>query len=404
LQWPPLLTLTSNEESPTLYGQVYARGLTDTHRTAAAPGLRVEIGYGPYDDDPRSPQNLWLWSDQTSYHKNAGLGQNNQEYQATLRLAAPGLYRYTFRYAVEGGPWVYGERADALHKASIQGHTPEAFGSLAVIQKGATLRAASLNLHGLIDQPERRFAAIARGFRSEQVDLIALQEVCLSPEGFHSAQKIVEGLNSFPGPRYTALFVPTHTAGSPPNAIPEGIGLISRYPILDAIAFDLPPDQPPPKATFPRKALWSRILTPLGVLAFASTHLDYRPDNEAWRVRQVGALKTLLSSPDHPAFATLLGGDFNATPSSQTYLAMTHAQGDDEKGRPAILDLLAPFDAGPTFPSPHPVDRIDYLFFQAKEPAASRLKATQGKRLFAKPSEGLYLSDHVGILVELQVA
>ncbi|MGV3621301.1 MAG: IPT/TIG domain-containing protein [Archangium sp.] len=83
----------------TIYGQIYEPGLTPN---ATSPFL-VQLGYGPETADPGLG---WTWS-------NAAFGStvsNNNEYTATLPLAAPAGQSYAFRYSIDGGIWCYGDR------------------------------------------------------------------------------------------------------------------------------------------------------------------------------------------------------------------------------------------------------------------------------------------------------
>lgn len=83
----------------TIYGQIYAAGLTPN----AATPFTVQLGYGAETADPGL---AWAWVP-------AAFGatvNNNNEYSAALPGAAQPGQRYAFRYTLDAGVWCYGDR------------------------------------------------------------------------------------------------------------------------------------------------------------------------------------------------------------------------------------------------------------------------------------------------------
>lgn len=83
-----------------VYGRVYVAGLTDLSAVNdLAPELSAQLGYGPDGTDPAVDAG-WTWIDAAP---NAGYTAvdepNNDEYQATLTLPAPGEYDYAYRFS-----------------------------------------------------------------------------------------------------------------------------------------------------------------------------------------------------------------------------------------------------------------------------------------------------------------
>jgi endonuclease/exonuclease/phosphatase family metal-dependent hydrolase len=394
LQWPPVVTVKAGNTSRWIYGQVYAKGLTDVHKGSAAPGLRVQLGYGPFDKDPQLDPASWTWTNSVEYYKNDG---NNHEYRGTLRISQAGIYRYTYRYALGNGPWVLGDRSDFGRQGSSDGANLEDMGVIAVVKSGANLRVASFNLQCLENQPDMRMTEIAKEFARLDVDIIVLQEVCSQDQkSKDTAQIIAEHLRAAGAGNYQSLFVQTHTAH---DKYPEGLGLISRLPILESAHADLPPNVTPPQGSFPRKALWARIATPVGILSVASTHLCFGDHRNEWRVQQAEALKDWLNTSERQASAVIAAGDFNAVPTSDPIATMTTA--DKPSGTPAFEDVMAKLDPGATFPGFN--SRIDYIFLHQADPTSVSLQTPSGQRIFKSKVNGIYLSDHIGIMATLQV-
>ena len=353
LQWPPSITIKAGSQTPKIYGQTYIPKQTDVYRTKAVPGLKVEIGYGPLGKDPRRYPGDWTWSSsQVGYHKNAGLKNNNQEFVATLKPPSQGgYYHYTYRYSFQNGPWFYGDRSDYGRKGSDDGLQLKNLGVLAVIQPGKQLRIASLNLHCFVDQPTRRMAEIAKGIAKMKIDIIALQEVCRTVSGgIHAADQLARLLKNNHQLDYQFGYVPTHVATHQGKTYLEGLGLLSRHPIVQTEHFPIPAtSEIPPKGALPRKGLWHRIATPLGIVSFTSTHFSFRREHEAWRVKQAEELKRQASRSDRSSFINLLGGDFNASPNSSTIKTIQTPKKPSKT--PGYTDLLNGFDTGPTFPA-----------------------------------------------------
>ncbi|MCK6511787.1 hypothetical protein L6R29_17665, partial [Myxococcota bacterium] len=277
LQWPPVVTVYAQQTSRPIYGQFYAQGYTDQQKGQPLPRASVEIGYGPLDSDPRNQPSTWRWSTQTTFHKSTGLQDNNHEYKATLTIPQAGHYHYTFRYRLEDGPWFYGDRADYGRLGSQDGFSPKDMGVIAVVQSGARFRMASFNLHCLVEQPEKRLQAIADAIATEQIDFLSLQEVCRPQASAipDSAARLATLLQQ-KGLPYTSFFSQTHVGQHDGASFDEGIGFLSRYPVIETQALPIPPNHTPPAGACPRKAAWGRLATPVGILSLRSTHLAFR--------------------------------------------------------------------------------------------------------------------------------
>jgi len=103
LQWPPTIEITRGETTPTIYGQVWVAGLTDSGAPASA--ILAQVGFGADAGDAAT------WTTWRSMAINAGCScGNNFEYMGTLRPALAGTYDYLVRFSTDGGlTWTYGD-------------------------------------------------------------------------------------------------------------------------------------------------------------------------------------------------------------------------------------------------------------------------------------------------------
>jgi len=106
LQFPDVIA-ENQGTNVDVFGRVYIGGLTDLSGVNdPAPQVIGYVGYGPDGTDPAIDA-TWTWVAGTP---NAGYGPaspgyeaNNDEYQATLSVPAPGAYDYAYRFSGDGG-------------------------------------------------------------------------------------------------------------------------------------------------------------------------------------------------------------------------------------------------------------------------------------------------------------
>lgn len=130
-------------------------------------------------------------------------------------------------------------------------------------------------------------------------------------------------------------------------------------------------------------------------LSLINLHFSTDPLELAENVQQTVNWLDLLDpinwlnvDPPHCVFA----GDFNASPPTVSALLSTTNLID-------AWHAWDPTDRGYTFPSSKPTDRIDYLWIDPKlVPKLSNIQL-----LFAQPVNGIYASDHLGILAEFDL-
>ncbi len=218
-------------------------------------------------------------------------------------------------------------------------------------------------------------------------DILCLQEVneTLSGED-NMAQTIADGLADHFGTPYYVFTSNTHIAWDLFN---EGVGIVSKHPILEEGYRTLP------QGVFPRKVVWARVDAPIGVVNLFSTHLSYRPEDNSVRVEQVRRIREYIAEKEeaYPSLGAVLGGDFNATPSSDPILLLTDSAADT-----FYHDSYAeanPGAPGYTIPADNPTARIDYLFLRnIGSLVIERSEVVMDQTYDASH----YCSDHLGVM------
>jgi endonuclease/exonuclease/phosphatase family metal-dependent hydrolase len=243
---------------------------------------------------------------------------------------------------------------------------------------------------------EDRLPVLSRELRRAQPDVAALQEVPARDPGVVT-ELLGDGYHVTPFSR---------TAD-------DGVGgaLATRWPheVLTEIDQRDParPDDLPWATT-----LLVRVATPVGEVLVAHHKPSWPFPWEAARERQ--ALAAARAVEDHvgPAHAVLLG-DFDGTPDSSALLFL--------RGRRAVdgfsvcyqdaWETVHPGDPGFTFDAVNPLvrrgevataltRRIDYVLVRSHAHGPT-LQVVSCERLFTAPEDGVWASDHFGVVAEL---
>ncbi|MEJ8803369.1 endonuclease/exonuclease/phosphatase family protein [Pontibacter sp. H249] len=211
--------------------------------------------------------------------------------------------------------------------------------------------------------------AIVRVIRSENPDLVALQEVDVNTvrSGKVNQAKV---LAKMLGMHYFFAKAIDFDGGE------YGVAILSRYPILDSQAIPLPEEADPEAED--RVLARASITLPDGrVIYFGSTHLDVM--SAANRLQQIKKINTIAASSQLPF---ILAGDLNDLPES---LVMA------ELGKEFTLTCQSVCE--PTFPQDIPNRTIDYIAFSRASPL---------KVLTHKVVPESYASDHLPIVATLR--
>ena len=232
----------------------------------------------------------------------------------------------------------------------------------------ADLRVLDYNIHMAFDAfgvPDPQ--GIARAIEGADPDLVALQEV-------GRGWTVNGGADLFAWlhwrfPQYRAVY-------GPMNGALWGNAILSRYAISDQGSLRFPIRE----STFQRGLTWVTIPTSRGELLVIATHFANEEEAKADRLGQSDDVLAFWRTRPH----TLVMGDFNAGPQSAPITRLQAA---------GLRDALAPFGLGaaPTYPSPAPAERIDYVFITADiEPVTGAILRTTA-------------SDHLPVVVQIRL-
>jgi endonuclease/exonuclease/phosphatase family metal-dependent hydrolase len=189
----------------------------------------------------------------------------------------------------------------------------------------------------------------ARVITEQQPDLVAVQEVDVKTRRSGGVDQAAE----------LARLTGMHTAFGKARDYQGGDygqALLSRFPVENFRVHALPGDP-----ASERRIALSATVRPWGrgpAVRFVGTHLHHLPD-EANRLQQAAELNRLFAGAEDDT-ATILAGDLNAEPASET-MGMLLARWWDAAAR---AEGISPEEMGArqlTYPSNEPRKRIDYV-------------------------------------------
>jgi endonuclease/exonuclease/phosphatase family metal-dependent hydrolase len=172
-------------------------------------------------------------------------------------------------------------------------------------------------------------------------------------------------------------------------------------------------------ADVPWATLAASIELPVGRMLFIAATAAWRPAAEAVREQQALEI-TDLDARHRRDLPTIIAGDFNATPESASVRYLTGRQ--SLQGRSVLYhDAWAVAGEGPGYTwtvdnphartgaeqivrQPHYRTRFDYVFVGSWDAhPKARAKVEAARLAFDKPVDGVWLSDHFGLVVDLEV-
>lgn len=262
---------------------------------------------------------------------------------------------------------------------------------------------ATLNLWGENGPHERRLDLIAEELERLVPDVLALQEVREVPgQLVNQAETLARRLG------HAHAFAPSTTWGGGV----EGLAILSRFPILESRHRRLP------HATDSegRIMLSARLDGPRGGLWVHTTHLSYRQNEGQLREDQVVALDeevtACIVTSGEPQ---ILAGDFNTVPESDEirWLCGLTSLGGRRVFYQDAWATMHPTEPGVTWARENPFRarmnwlrsdrRLDYIFVTAAR-RDGRGTVRDARLVFNRPDpDGIYPSDHYGLLAEVQM-
>jgi endonuclease/exonuclease/phosphatase family metal-dependent hydrolase len=262
------------------------------------------------------------------------------------------------------------------------------------------MRVATLNLWGRRGDWVARRAVLTQGLRDLRPDLIAFQEA------------IVDGtydqVSDLLGPEFHFA----HQKDREPDG--QGASIASRWPLDDVREVDL--HVTPRTADFAATTLVAEILAPdpFGPLVFANHvpnwQLDFERERELQAAAAVRFLEELVGGRD---LHVVLAGDFTAGPDAASVRLVSGRQSLEDTSvcyRDA-WEASHPGDPGDTFTPGNPLvadwdwpfRRLDYIFVRCGEHGGPTLAISACARIFHEPVDGVWASDHFGVVADLAV-
>jgi endonuclease/exonuclease/phosphatase family metal-dependent hydrolase len=243
---------------------------------------------------------------------------------------------------------------------------------------------------------------VIEGLRALAPDVVALQEVRVVPGRVPNQAETLA--------RACGYHVAFASAATPTATDDWGLAILSRGRVLEQAALDLPDPEPSER----RILLSARVETASVPVWVHTTHLNYRLQDGLARERQVQVIDRAVSARAGQTPQVLMG-DFNARPEADEIRwlrGLTTLEGRRTYYQDAWA-LLHPRSEGWTWASANPYTarlaflepdrRIDYVFDTPMRRDARGL--VHGCRIVLdEPSaEGVFASDHFGVLAEVQI-
>ena len=262
------------------------------------------------------------------------------------------------------------------------------------------LRVVTMNLWMQNGAWAERRAVLIDGLRTLRPDLVALQEVIKNDEHDQMAELL--------GPEF-------HIAHQVSRANDGGgISIASRWPLGEVEEVDL--HVTPRTGDFPCGTLVAEVFAPdpvgplLFVNHFPNWQLNFEYERELQAVVAARIVEERVRLRDQHV---VLAGDLDADPNAAS---IRFWSGRQSLGEMSVCyrdawESMHPGDPGHTFTPSNPLmadwdwpfRRIDYIFVRCGEHGGPTLKIVSCKRIFDEPINGVWASDHFGLLVDLAV-
>jgi len=259
-----------------------------------------------------------------------------------------------------------------------------------------SLEVVTINLRHDVDEWERRFDLIADEIVRLDPDLVGLQEIEITGVDQTSALRAL--ISDRGGPDYEFY---QELKIWPYGALTgEGVGILSRYPIVETGLKDL--------IDGGRVAVWTRVEVEDGYeVDMFNTHLETEASTEMTadevRTAQAGLVLELMASPEGDRIQ-FLTGDMNTTDDTEAYdvyvsggLVDTYrAVHDDDSGATSPIVLMEGAEQDPR-------NRIDFIF-AGQPPTDGMVTPTDSVICFQNHDEaGFYPSDHLGVMTSFDL-
>jgi endonuclease/exonuclease/phosphatase family metal-dependent hydrolase len=261
-----------------------------------------------------------------------------------------------------------------------------------------SFRVLTLNIWNLAGDWRARRQAIVAVVRRWEPDVVCLQEVVANDRG-NQAEWLADALGE-----WSVAYAGEPIAGGPDLF---GNAVLSRRPIDATTTGRLP--HVPDDAEVQRVVLHART----GGVDVFSTHLAWQLHDAALRERQVQALVGFVEERTDPAspLGPVIAGDFNAEPDAAAIRYLSGLAALDGASTYFQDAWRLAGDGGPGLTwanvNPHaaldgePDRRLDYVFSGFRGPGGAG-RPVDCRVVADEPVEGVWPSDHYGVLAVLQ--
>ncbi|MFT5431496.1 MAG: endonuclease/exonuclease/phosphatase family metal-dependent hydrolase [Myxococcota bacterium] len=239
------------------------------------------------------------------------------------------------------------------------------------------LTVLTLNLRSHYDQRDRRLVAIASFLARVRPDVVFLQEVARDRHG-NDADRLA----------YPAGYAVAHEHNSHTR---RGLAILSRHPIRDVVAIELPGKR--------RLAIAAVVEREGRLFSLVNLHLTPQLDAAKRRTRELRRILTLARNLPGP---TLVAGDFNFGDAGDENRLLSSGQDVYRARWPNAAghtwDLANPLARRNSYPD-EPSRRLDRIIVLNAEVTVLSVDIV----LDDASAGGLYPSDHYGLLAEIEV-
>lgn len=267
----------------------------------------------------------------------------------------------------------------------------------------ASLRVVTLNMWGAEEPLAARMKLIEEGLRALEPDVVALQEVREVPETLpNQGEMLADALGC------NCAYVPA----TPFGGGHEGVAILSRHPIVEQSAIELPHARPEER----RVLLSVKIAHDAAPAWIHTTHLNYRLHHGKEREDQIVAIDDEVAARKAGTDAPqILLGDLNARPDSDEirYLCGLTTLAGRRTFYQDAWAVMHGTEPGYTWAKANPYTgrlaflmpdrRLDYVFVTPPR-RDGRGRILRCQIVLAEPdSAGIYPSDHFGLLADVQL-
>ena len=262
------------------------------------------------------------------------------------------------------------------------------------------VRVATLNLWGRSGAWTDRRSLLVDGFGELRPDLVAFQE-SIKTDDYDQVSDLLG-----------ADFQVVHQRARAADGM--GVSIASRWPLGEVHEVDL--HVTARTADFPCVTLIAEILAPkaVGSLLFVNHFPSWQPAFEQERELQaVLAARSIEELAGRRHWHVVLAGDLDADPdaASVRFWSGRQAVGGTSVCYRDAWERIHPGEPGDTFTPRNPLvadrdwpfRRIDYIFVRCGDHGGPTLDIAACARIFDQPVDGVWASDHFGVVAELAV-